>query len=60
MITGDKERRDLDRVEPLGAAENAQHDLVQSWIGPEEIPAVDGAAGDVDEGALFWDEAEWS
>ena len=60
MVRGDKERRDLDRVEPLGAAEDAEDDFVQSWIGPEKIPALDGAAGDFDEGAFFWDEAEWS
>ncbi len=47
-------------MEPLGAAEDALHYLIQNWIGPEKIPAVDRAAGDVDEGALFWDEAEWS
>ena len=48
------------RVKPLGAAEDAQHDLVQSRIGPEKIPTLDRAAGDVDEGTFFGDEAEWS
>ena len=47
-------------MEPLGPAEDTEHDLVQSWVGPEKIPALDGAAGDFDECAFFWDEAEWS
>ena len=47
-------------MEPLGSTEDAEHDLVESRVGPEKIPALDGAAGDVDESAFFWDEAEWS
>ena len=30
------------------------------WVGPQQVTALDGAAGDVDECAFFWDEAEWS
>jgi hypothetical protein len=37
-----------------------EQDVVESWVGPKKIPALDRAAGDVDEGAFFWDEAEWS
>jgi hypothetical protein len=37
-------------VKPLGAVEDAQDDFVQSWIGPEKIPALNRTAGDFDEG----------
>ena len=35
---------------PLGSAEDADDDLVDQQTGAEEETAVDGAAGDLDEG----------
>jgi hypothetical protein len=57
VVRRDEEGRDLDWVEPLGLAEDTEHDVVESWVGPEKITALDGAAGDVDECAFFWDVA---
>ena len=51
------EGADLDRVEPLGTAEDTKEDVVDHRVGPQQEPALVGAAGDFDEGAIFWDEA---
>jgi hypothetical protein len=51
------EAADLDRVEMLGAAEDAEEDVVELWVGPQRVPALISAAGDFDEGAFFGDEA---
>ncbi|HWM91530.1 MAG TPA: hypothetical protein VN493_12260 [Thermoanaerobaculia bacterium] len=57
MIGNKGETADLDGMEPLGAAEDTEEDVVDGWIGPQQITALDGATGDFDEGAFFWDEA---
>ena len=54
------EATDFDRVEPLGTAEDTEEDVVDDRVGPQEEPALVGAAGDFDEGAFFGDEADWS
>jgi hypothetical protein len=43
------------RVLPLGSAENADDDLVEQQAGSQEEPAVDGAAGHLDQGTAFGD-----
>lgn len=47
-------------MEPLGLAEDTEHELVESQVGPEKVSALNRTAGDVDEGTFFWDEAQWS
>jgi len=57
-VIGKKEvTTDLDRVEPLGAAKDTEDDVVEDWVGPQQVAALDGTAGDFDEGTFFWDEA---
>jgi len=47
---------DRDGIQPERSAEDAEDDLVQRRAGPQEVTAVDGAAGDLDEGPAFGDE----
>jgi len=54
------EAADLDRIEALSAAQDAKEDVVELWVGPQQVAALRDAAGDFDEGAIFGDEAEWS
>src|SRR5882672_8673073 len=49
-----------DFVQALGPSEDADDDLVELAAGPKEETAVDGAAGDLDQGTAVWDEAESS
>jgi len=49
-----------DFVEPLGASEDADDDVVELRTGPEEVAAVDGPAGDLDQGPAFGDVTESS
>jgi hypothetical protein len=48
---------DSDAVEALGPSEDAHDDLVERPAGPEEVAAVEGAAGHLDQGTAVWDEA---
>ena len=50
----------MERVEPLGAAQYAQDDVVQGRLGDHEEPALDGPGGDFDEGSGFEDVAWFS
>jgi hypothetical protein len=49
-----------DFVEPLGASEDADDDVVELRTGPEKETAVDGSAGDLDQGPAFGDVTESS
>jgi hypothetical protein len=51
---------DVDRIEPLGPAEDARGDVVDLRAGPEQQAALQGPAGDLDQGASFGDVAEFS
>ena len=51
---------DADLVETLGPSQDADDDLVELPAGPKEETAVEGAAGDLDQGTAFWDEAKSS
>jgi hypothetical protein len=51
---------DLDWVEPLGAAQYAQDDVVEGRLGDHEEPALEGPGGDFDEGSGFEDVAWFS
>ncbi|HWM90394.1 MAG TPA: hypothetical protein VN493_06470 [Thermoanaerobaculia bacterium] len=57
MVGNKGETANLDGVKPLSTAKDTQEDVVESWIGPQQITTLDGATGDFDEGAFFWDEA---
>ena len=60
MIAKEGVAGDTDAVELLGAAQDAEHDLVERVARSEEEAAVDGPGGDFDEGLLAWDKAQWS
>jgi hypothetical protein len=48
-------------MEPAGAGEDADEDLIEQGRGTEEEQAVDGPAGDLDQAAAaLVDEAQWS
>ena len=49
-----------DAVDLLGAAQNAEHDLVESVAWTQEEAALDGPGRDFDEGLLGRDKAQWS
>src|SRR4029077_5284846 len=49
-----------DFVETLGSAEDAHDDLVERPAGPKEEAALEGPAGDLDQGAAVGDEAKLS
>jgi hypothetical protein len=49
-----------DFVEALGPSQDADDDLVERPAGPEEVTAVEGPAGDLDQGAAFGDVTESS
>jgi hypothetical protein len=51
---------DLDLVETGRAGEGAAHNAVERALRAEEETALEGTAGDFDEGALGWDETESS
>jgi hypothetical protein len=47
-------------LQPLGSPQDSNDDLVELRAGTEEMAALDGAAGDLDEGLAFGDESESS
>ena len=49
-----------DRVHPLGPGQDAEDDLVERLAGAKEETAVEGPAGDLDQGTAFGDVAESS
>jgi hypothetical protein len=51
---------DADVVESLGPSQDADDDLVELPAGPKEETAVEGPAGDLDQGTAVWDEAKSS
>ena len=53
-------KTDADRVHPLGPGQDAEDDLVERLAGAKEETAVDGPAGDLDQGTAFGDVAESS
>src|SRR3954463_1012070 len=57
---GEHVAADAHLVEALGPPEDAEDDLVELPAGPKEETAVEGAAGDLDEGSAVWDKAKWS
>jgi hypothetical protein len=54
------EGADPDRVALLGSSEHAKDELVELSAGPEQEAALEGSAGDLDQGTAVWDEAESS
>jgi hypothetical protein len=55
-----KAKAQIRTVELLGSGEHADDDLVERQAGPEEEPALDGAAGHLDEGSSLRNEADRS
>jgi hypothetical protein len=49
-----------DRVALLGSSEHSKDELVELSAGPEQEAALEGSAGDLDQGTAVWDEAESS
>src|SRR6185369_6023449 len=60
MVRRDDVAEEPDVVEALGAAEDAEGDVIEGVAGGEEEAALDGPAGDLDQGAAFWDESDRS
>jgi hypothetical protein len=60
MVRHCLEGHDVDRIEPLGPAEDACGDVVELRAGPEQQAPVQGPAGDLDQGASFGGVAEFS
>lgn len=61
IVRGDKYKRaDPDVVQPLGSPEDAGDDLVGPRTGAEEMAALHGPAGDLDQGSAFGDKAKSS
>jgi len=58
VVMGGEKRvgADRDGIQPERSSKDAEDDLVQRRAGPQEVTAVDGAAGDLDEGPAFGDE----
>ena len=54
------ESADRDVIQPLGSPQDSNDDLVELRTGAEEMAALDGAAGGLDEGPAFGDESESS
>ena len=51
---------DPDRVHPLGSPEDTQGDVVKPLARGEQVPALDGPAGDVDKADTFWHVSKFS
>ena len=61
VVVGQRdEGHELDRIEPLGPAEDAGGDVVELQAGPEQWASVQGPAGDLDQGASVGDVAKFS
>jgi hypothetical protein len=60
VITKERVGGDLNVVELLGTAQDAEHDLIELVARPQEKTAVDRPGGDFDEGLLAGDKAQWS
>jgi len=54
---GEHVAADSHLVTALGPSQDADDDLVELPAGPKEETAVDGTAGDLDQGTAVWDEA---
>jgi hypothetical protein len=57
VIGGKYEGTGADWVLPLGPAEDAEDDVLELLARAKEETAVEGAAGDLDEGPAFGDKA---
>jgi len=55
-----KAKAAAERVHPLGPGQDAEDDLVERQAGAKEETAVEGPAGDLDQGTAFGDVAESS
>ena len=60
MGRGEDIADDLQRVAALGASEDTEDDLVEQWGRAHQKAPLDGAAGDLDEGPAFRDEAQFA
>ena len=60
MVRDECVRTDADRVLPLGPSQDADDDVVDGRVRAKEETAVEGSAGDLDEGTAFGDEPESS
>jgi hypothetical protein len=60
MIGQEGKSAAADFVKTLGASEDADDEVVELRTGPEEEAAVEGPAGDLDQGAAFGDVTESS
>ena len=60
MVRQRAERHKVDRIEPLGPAEDAGGDVVELRAGPEEQASLQGPAGDLDQGASVGKVAKFS
>ena len=58
VVRGEDVADDLDRVLTLGASEDAEDDVVELRGGAQQQAPLEGAAGDLDEGTAFGDEAQ--
>jgi hypothetical protein len=60
VIGEEGESTAADFVKPLSASKDADDDVVELRTGPEKETAVDGSAGDLDQGPAFGDVTESS
>ena len=60
MVGQQDEGHEVDRIEPLGPAEDAGGDVVELRAGPEQQASLQGPAGDLDQGAVIGDEAKFA
>jgi len=58
MVRGEHIAYDFDRMFALSASEDAEDDVVELRGRAQQQTPLDGAAGDLDEGPAFWDEAQ--
>ena len=59
MAGGEGERADLDLMEPLGASQDAEDDLVQCHARPQEKAGLDGPNCHLEETLFPRDVAQW-
>jgi hypothetical protein len=60
VVGGRHDLTDPDRMQPLSSPEDSDDDVVELRARGEQVPALDGPAGDVDKADIFWHVAKFS
>ena len=60
VVRNRDEGHEVDRIEPLGPAEDAGGDVIELQAGPEQQASMQGPAGDLDQGASVGEVAKFS